>query len=117
MCAGRTSTKIPWNSLPTMEAKARPPPPGRRTPTRSPTLSDGGELWVATSTTDTRTIYDRFDRGGKHVETVSSPLHVAQGLSPVVRGDRFWAVVSDSLGVNYVVRARITPVPAGEEDE
>ncbi len=74
-------------------------------------LSDEGELWVETRRPDGRSVFDRYTRDGTHVATVSSPrLRLVQGLHPVVRGDRFWAVVTDSMGVDYVVRERIVPV-------
>ena len=42
--------------------------------------------------------------------TVPAPFEHPLWLPPVVRGDAFWVVVTDELGVPYVVRARITPV-------
>ena len=87
-----------------------------RVPATKPTayglsLDDRGRLWVrlsepAADTTD----YDVFDRDGHHAETVRMPFRVDGWVPPVVRGDTVWAVVTDEMEVQYVVRATLRSV-------
>jgi hypothetical protein len=43
---------------------------------------------------------------------VNAPLELAEHPDPVFGRDHVWAVATDDLGVNYVVRYRIgAPVP------
>ena len=84
-----------------------------RVPATKPTvhglsLDDRGRLWVRVSepTVDT-TVYDIFGRDGRHAETVRMPFRVDGWVPPVVRGDTVWAVVTDEMEVQYVVRARM----------
>lgn len=71
-------------------------------------LADGGRLWVRTSSPDSLITYDVYERDGRWTGTAVTSLDVWRWVSPIVRGDRFWAVVTDELDVPYVVRARIT---------
>jgi len=84
-----------------------------RVPATKPTvfglsLDDRGRLWVRLSepTVDT-TDYDVFGRDGRHAETVRMPFRVDGWVPPVVRGDTVWAVVTDEMDVQYVVRAQL----------
>ncbi len=48
---------------------------------------------------------------GSYLGTVTAgSLNVLGWLQPIVTGDMFLAVVTDELGLPYVVRARIVPV-------
>ena len=94
-------------------------PPGldpSRVPATKPTvyglfLDDRGRPWVRISPpTANTTDYDVFDRDGRHVETVSMPFRVDGWVPPVVRGDTVWAVVTDEMEVQYVVRAELHSV-------
>lgn len=68
---------------------------------------DQDRLWVQTSSPDSLRRYDIYERDGRFAGTAASTLNVLRWLSPVVVGDRFYAVVTDELGVPYVVRARL----------
>ena len=84
-----------------------------RVPATKPTvyglsLDDRGRLWVRISPpTVDPTDYDVFDRDGRHAETVRMPFSVDGWVPPVLRGDTVWAVVTDEMEVQYVVRARM----------
>ena len=70
-------------------------------------VSPDGYLWVRATpvTPGVANRFDIYDPGGRYLGAVATELgfHPA----PVVRGDRVYGVISDSLGVSYVVRARI----------
>lgn len=95
---GGTATELDWSKIPSVKPAVE-----------LLFLSDDGELWVRTPTADGGALFDRYDRSGRHVGTVVSNLHLLWWVAPVVRGDTFWAVVTDELDVPYVVRARIVP--------
>jgi len=84
-----------------------------RVPATKPTayglsLDDRGRLWVRlTEPTVDTTDYDVFGRDGHHAETVRMPFRVDGWVPPVVRGDTVWAVVTDEMEVQYVVRAQL----------
>lgn len=82
--------------------------PATKPPLYDLSLDDRGRLWVrlTESAADT-TVYDVFDRDGLHAETVWLPFRVDRYVPPVVRGDTVWAVVTDEMDVQYVVRARL----------
>lgn len=88
--------------------------PGRVPSTEPPlhglSLDDRGRLWVRLSdpAADT-TVYDVFDEEGAHAETVGLPFRIDRWIPPVIRGDTLWAVVTDDVDVQYVVRARLRP--------
>ncbi len=70
-------------------------------------LTEDGELWVETPEPEGGTLYDRFDRAGAYLGSVSGGLRVT--LRPVVRGRYLWAALTDELEVPYVARFRIGP--------
>lgn len=72
-------------------------------------LADGGRLWVRTSSPDSLVTYDVYERDGRWAGTAVTALKPWRWVDPIVRDDRFWAVVTDELDIPYVVRARITP--------
>jgi hypothetical protein len=77
-------------------------------------LAESGDLWVRVATpADSLLTYDVFDRDGHPLGTAVTSLALLRWVRPTVRGDRFWAVVTDELDVPYVVRARIVPVSSG----
>jgi hypothetical protein len=55
------------------------------------------------------TVYDIFGRDGGFAETVRPPFRVDRFVPPVVRGDTIWAVVTDEVDVQYLVRAGLRP--------
>lgn len=75
-------------------------------------LSEEGELFVR-SRRESGEIFDVFGRDGRHVRTIQNPLPLYRWLRPTVRGDDFWGVVTDDLGVHYVVHAKIRPTVEG----
>jgi hypothetical protein len=96
---------------------ARIPNPPSLDPSRVPTtkppvydlsLDDRGRLWVRlTEGSADSTVYDVFTREGRYAETVLMPFRVDRWIPPTVRGDTVWAVVTDELDVQYVVRAHL----------
>lgn len=78
-------------------------------------LAEDGRLWVRAETADTLITYDVYERDGRHAGTTVTSLRIYPYLAPIVRGDRFWAVVTDDLDVQYVVRARLRSAVTGTE--
>lgn len=70
---------------------------------------DRGRLWVRTSSPDSLARFDVYERTGSLVGTLATPHKFVRWVRPVVRGDQFYAVVTDELDVPYVIRARIAP--------
>jgi hypothetical protein len=88
--------------------------PATKPPLYGLSLDDRGRLWVRlTEPTSDTTVYDLFSRDGSHVGTVGLPFRIDRFVPPVVRGDTVWAVVTDDLEVQYVVRARLHPPADG----
>lgn len=82
--------------------------PSTKPPLYGLSLDDRGRLWVRlTGPGANPTVYDVFDRDGSHTETVSLPFQVDVWIPPVTRGDTLWAVATDEVDVQYVVRARL----------
>ncbi|HSH44942.1 MAG TPA: hypothetical protein VK966_03745, partial [Longimicrobiales bacterium] len=70
-------------------------------------LDDDGRLWVHANTADSDSVrtMDAFDAdNGDWLGTVATDLTVLAAPSPVIRGDKVWAVVTDELDVQYIVR-------------
>ena len=68
---------------------------------------DAGNLWVQTSSTHVGRSYDIYEREGRYLGTLATPLRPVAYIRPLVRGDVFYAVVTDEMDVPYVIRARI----------
>lgn len=70
-------------------------------------VAPGGEVWVQVTPPagETATLFDIFDPEGRYLGQLRSPTDFHPG--PVFRGDRVYGAVRDSLGVSYVVVARI----------
>jgi hypothetical protein len=82
--------------------------PATRPPVYSLSLDEGGRLWVRiTEAAADSTVYDVFRSDGHHAETVRMPFRVDPWVPPVVRRDTVWSVVTDEMGVQSVVRARL----------
>ncbi|MDE2664461.1 MAG: hypothetical protein OXI39_15845 [Gemmatimonadota bacterium] len=72
--------------------------------------SDEGNIWVRTPSASGDPAWDVFAADGAYVGTVTSTeLNALPFMPPIVRGDEFWAIVTDAFDVQHVVRARITP--------
>lgn len=78
-------------------------------------LAEGGRLWAETPSPNAgvRT-FDVYRPDGRYAGTAATSLALYRWIVPVVRGDRMWAVVTDELGVAYVVRAWIREVDGAE---
>ena len=84
--------------------------PATKPPAYGLSLDDRDRLWVrVTDSAADSTIYDVFNRDGGYAETVSLRFRVDVAIPPVVRGDTLWAVATDDLEVQYVVRATLRP--------
>ncbi|WP_419934302.1 hypothetical protein [Candidatus Palauibacter sp.] len=69
-------------------------------------VSAEGDVWVRTPSPVAETTFDVYAPDGSYVGTA---VGAARLTHPVVRGNAFWAFVSDDFNVPYVIRARITP--------
>jgi len=69
-----------------------------------------GNIWIRTPSSRGEATWDVFAADGAYIGTVTSTgLNALPFLPPIVRGDEFWAIVTDAFDVQHVVRARITP--------
>ncbi len=73
-------------------------------------FADDGRVWVETNSPDAQRRYDVYEPDGRFAGAVATRLNVYRWVTPVVRGDRLWAIVTDELDVPHVVRARIAPI-------
>ena len=104
--SGRLAGRLPIEAR--LDASKIPP---FKPPVHGLSLDDRGRLWAQLSGPGAEpTVYDIFNRDGTHAETVSLPFSVDVSIPPVTRGDALWAVVTDELDVQYVVRARMRSV-------
>lgn len=78
-------------------------------------LAGTGDLWVQAATADSLQTYDIYEQDGRHAGTAVTSLNIYQYVSPAVREERVWAIVTDDFDVQHVVRARL--VPAGPPRE
>lgn len=80
-------------------------------------VAGDGRLWVRFfhPGADSLVAYDVYERNGRLVGTAMDALDPQVTPAPVVREDTMWAVVTDELGVDYVVRAGISSAK-GQED-
>lgn len=84
--------------------------PATKPPLYGVALDDRDRLWVRlTEPVADSTVYDVFGSDGGYAETVRLPFRIDPYVPPVVRGDTIWAVVTDEVDVQYVVRARLRP--------
>lgn len=51
--------------------------------------------------------FDIFDPEGRYLGRAVSDVSLAGGMPPIIRGDTLYTVTTDSLDIEYVVRARI----------
>ena len=80
--------------------------PDTRKPVRIIFASAAGNLWVNTVLPGFGSSFDVLAPDGA-LGAATADFAVSPFVKPVVRGDSFWAVVTDDLGIQYVVRARI----------
>lgn len=80
--------------------------PNERPPVADFHITPDGYLWVRlTGTGGTQVEYDVFDPSGRFLGRVDTAHGL--GRSPVFKGDSVYGVVTDSLGVEYVVRNEV----------
>jgi len=96
---GRGAANQDWSKIPHV-----------RPAVESMFVADDGQLWVQAASPDSLIRYDVYGRDGRHSRTVGTSLRVHNWVHPIVRGDLFWAIVTDELDVPHVVRARIRRV-------
>ena len=77
------------------------------------TTDDSGRLWVLVGTSDSVSVYDVFAADGRPAATVRAGFRGLSeaGWHPVIRGDRFYTVVTDADGVPVIVRAHLERTP------
>ena len=87
-----------------------------RVPTVKPAVeaifaSAEGNVWVRTPSGGDGALFDVYSGDGEYLGTasVSLGLNLFDRVTPVVRDDLVWLIVTDELDVPYVVRARIAP--------
>ena len=83
-----------------------------RIPTEKPVfdqliVDDRGHVWVRLVADGAEVVFDVFDPDGRYQGEVTAHPGLGQVPAPVIRGDRFYAVLLDSLDVPWVVRYRI----------
>ncbi|MBW3551997.1 MAG: hypothetical protein KY466_00730 [Gemmatimonadetes bacterium] len=84
--------------------------PSTKPPLHGLSLDDRGRVWVRlTAPGEDSTVYDIFDRSGRHAATALVPAAVDAWIPPLVRGDTLWAVVTDAMEVQHVIRAALRP--------
>jgi hypothetical protein len=104
--AARLSGRM--GSTPRLDPAKVPP---FKPPVHGLSLDDRSRLWVRLTGEGTQpTVYDIFDHDGRHAETVSLPFVVDIWIPPLTRGDTLWAVATNELDVQYVVRVRLRSV-------
>lgn len=84
--------------------------PETKPPTAGFFVDDQDNIWVERVTEDLQEsgqVHDVFDPHGRFLGTVTLPFPLSRLPRPAVRGNRIYGVTTDSLGVQYVVRARI----------
>lgn len=81
--------------------------PSSRPALQAMDLDASGRLWVRPTVAGRTTVFDVFDRSGRHVATVRAPFRVPTYWHPLIRDTALYALVTDSLDVPYVLRARI----------
>lgn len=77
-------------------------------------LDNRGRIWVRVHDGGDGTTFDIFSREGRYEGTVTSPLAIVTAPAPVVVDDRIYAVYTDELGVQYVLRGRIDEFTASD---
>ena len=77
-------------------------------------VAEDGRVWVRTAGADSLVTFDLYDPDGRYAGTAVTPMNVSSSLAPVVRGQEFWAVVTDEFDVQYVVRGRLRPTARSE---
>ena len=70
-------------------------------------VNDRGHLWVRLVGDGDEPVFDVFDAAGRYLGEVTGAAGLALFPAPVIRGERFYSVVHDSLDVPWVVRYRI----------
>jgi hypothetical protein len=55
-------------------------------------------------------VFDVFEHDGRYLGRVAAPAAFSIGPRPIFRGDHVWSTERDELGVQYVVKYRITTV-------
>ncbi len=73
-----------------------------------------GYAWVRTPLPDVETAFDVLAPDGGLTRTVTWGTRLSADVEPVVRGSFLWAVVVDELGVQFVVRARVSPATGSD---
>lgn len=64
-----------------------------------------GRLWVHVGATGQALVFDVFGPDGVYQGTTLTEARLRPYVTPVIRGDTLWGVVTDELDVPYVVRA------------
>lgn len=70
-----------------------------------------GNAWVRVRLPGVESAFDVLAPDGGLLRTVTWDARLDETMEPVARGDFLWAVVADDLGVQYVVKARVSPAP------
>lgn len=91
--------------------------PDSKPSTASLFIDDGSNLWVerevaAADEDDEGRLFDIFDAEGRYLGMVRLPFALRPSPQPVVRRGVLYGIVSDAMGVPYVVRGRVVkPTP------
>lgn len=96
--ARNSSTRLDWSLI-----------PDTRPTIADLFLAEDGDVWATVTTPDpATTTWDVFAPDGAYRGTALARFNVDPWLPPLIRDDRFWAVITDDLDVQYVVAGRLT---------
>ncbi len=105
---GATAKKIGADFSPSVVPATKPAVQGM--------FFDGeGRIWIKRITPANRTEFDIFDRLGKRVAVVESPLDPSNYIRPRFRDEAIYFFVRGEDDVPQIVRSRLVPVPDSGE--
>lgn len=89
--------------------------PDHKPPVSSFFVDEDGDAWVMHNPpeADTTRSFDVFNAEGQYLGVVDVPMRLQASPVPFVRDGKLYGVVSDSLGVQYVVRAGVVKPSGG----
>ena len=72
-------------------------------------VAQNGDVWVRVTSEPGTATFNVFGSDGRYKGTAVAPWRFSSFIEPVVRGERFWAVILDEFDVSHVVRGQLVP--------
>jgi hypothetical protein len=94
MLRERYDTELEWSRI-----------PDEKPVVQALRVAGDGRLWVRVGAAAGGVTFDVFGPDGIYQGTARTPMTLQRYVTPTIRGDTLWGVVTDDLGVPYVVRA------------